>query len=74
MLTRLALLLMAALLVLVSVAAAGPGQYEHQQDGNQIGLDKKQLTSTKLTLKRLTHAIDLWHDANLKGDRTAIDK
>ncbi len=74
MLTRLALLLMAVLLVSASVAAAGPGQCEHKQSESQIEQDQNNLASTKLTLKRLTHAVDLWHDANLKGDRTAIEK
>jgi hypothetical protein len=74
MVMRLALLVVMVLLVAGSVVAAGPGQCQSKQDQTQIGQDEEQLASTRLSLKRLTHAVDLWHDANLKGDRTAVTK
>ena len=43
-------------------------------DKSEINHDKKEISQTEQVLKRLSHGIDLWHDANLKGDQHKIDE
>jgi len=53
---------------------AGDKNVDERQDQKEIRQDKKALVSTRVTVKELSHAINLWHDANLKGDRAKIRK
>jgi hypothetical protein len=53
---------------------AGDKNAEEQQDKKEIRQDKRELVSTRVTVKEFSHAINLWHDANLKGDRAKIRK
>lgn len=64
---------LAGLLVAGGVNASDKN-VEEQQDKKEIRQDKRELVSTRATVKELSHAINLWHDANLKGDRGKIRK
>jgi len=60
-----------AALALGGTALAG-GKMEKKQDRVEIGKDKQHLEAVQTNLKRLSHVVDLWHDANLKGDQGSI--
>ena len=58
----------------VSTAMAGPGIYEKAGDRAEIKKDKKEINQTMATYDLLSHTVDLWHDANLKGIGARIAK
>lgn len=55
-------------------AAAGESYFEKKQDKKEIRQDKGVLGATSAVLDRLTRSIDLWVEANLKGDGKNIHK
>ncbi|MCK4301122.1 MAG: hypothetical protein KAW91_00020 [candidate division Zixibacteria bacterium] len=61
-------------LLVVGGVNAGDKNVDEQLDKKEIQQDKRELVSTSTTVKELSHAINLWHDANLKGDRAKIRK
>lgn len=61
-----------AVLIIAGMVTAAEGQDgETQQD---IFLKQGEVEQTERTLEAFTHAVDLWHDANLKGDDKLIAK
>ncbi|MFH1686923.1 MAG: hypothetical protein ABIE70_05305 [bacterium] len=66
------------LLLLITVTAVnGPtATWAAQQnaDSREIAKDRQSLEAGKSRIKQLSHLIDLWHDANLKGDQSKIDQ
>lgn len=57
-----------------TVTLAGGNYWEKRGDKQEIQQEKKELGTTSTTVKRLTHNIDLWVDANLKGHGKKADK
>jgi len=60
------------LLIMVGALAAGtvmagPVFHENAGDRAEIKKDKKEINQTRATYDLLSHTVDLWHDANLKG-------
>ena len=53
-------------------AMAGPVFHEKAGDITEIKRDKKEISQTKATYDLLSHTVDLWHDANLKGNGARI--
>jgi hypothetical protein len=60
-----------AALILMGTATAGEKQEENT--GKTYGPPVK-LFELKTTCDRLSHSVDLWHDANLKGNEDAVVK
>lgn len=61
-------------MTIVGSARAESQDREIQEDEKQIALDHVNAKQTRVTIKNLSHGIDLWHDANLKGDFDNIIK
>ncbi len=57
-----------------STALAGPTLHEKTYDRTEIKKDKKEINQTRATYDLLSHTVDLWHDANLKGIGARIAK
>ena len=59
---------------ILMIVAAGPvhakGPAEAHQEIKEIRRDTRDQTVTRATLERLSHTVDLWHDANLKDDQS----
>jgi len=70
---KLIILVALASLALGGVAVAS-GNAEKKQDRVEVKKDQQHLKTTKKNLRRLAHTVDLWHDANLKGDQNAVSK
>ena len=49
-------------------AATEPKDQQVPKDQKEIVQQQESVKQTRLTIKKLAHGIDLWHDANLKGD------
>ncbi len=63
-----------ACLAIAGSVNAGDKNLEEQMDKKEICQDKSELVSTRVTIKEISAAINLWHDANLKADRAKIRK
>lgn len=61
-----------SLITAMSVADEPPGQMPQAE--KEIYFDQSQVEQTERTLEALSHAIDLWHDACLKGDTKLMAK
>ena len=55
-------------------AVAGKYRQEKKADRLEIKLSQNELQEATKCAKQLAHAIDLWHDANLKSDEGLIGK
>ncbi|HOP06256.1 MAG TPA: hypothetical protein PLF13_03090 [candidate division Zixibacteria bacterium] len=60
--------ILVVLLGLSVTALAGSKAAEKKQDRQELKKDGKILDQNQRTLQALEHAIDLWHDANLKNE------
>lgn len=67
------LLIMAGLLV-AGTAITGPVFDEKTGDMVELRGDRKEINQTRATYDLLSHTIDLWHDANLKGTGARIEQ
>lgn len=60
-----------------AIAGSAAAELKDQQvpkDQKEIVQQHESVKQTRLTIKKLAHGIDLWHDANLKGDFDKILK
>lgn len=69
-----ALIMTALGLFLTASVLASPKPSEQATQNKEIKQDIKEMRSTEKSLKQLDHEINLWHDANLKGDKALINQ
>ena len=58
--------------LLVAAVAAEPMPDEKVWEAAEINMDNKEISRTRATYNLLSHAVDLWHDANLKGEEARV--
>lgn len=68
MLKRVVISIAVFILLAVTLVDAG-AKREVRQDKQEVLFDKESIAQTKRTLVAIDHAIDLWHDANLKDNK-----
>lgn len=74
MLKRTMFVLLTLTILATTIGWAGSPVDETRRDHQEIAKDKHYLDVGKDRIKQLSNAMDLWHDANLKGDQGKIDK
>lgn len=60
--------------LIVGIAKADGNRLDKQKDKAEIRQDQKRVVAARSILQKLSYTIDLWHDANLKGDNKRIYK
>jgi hypothetical protein len=63
-----------AMILLAAIVAAEGSQQDIQKSQKQVYYDQSRVEQTRRTLDAFSHAVDLWHDAYLKGDAELIAK
>lgn len=60
--------------LLITGSAIAADSNEVKADKIELQKDKQEFQQTRMIYKKLHHGVDLWHDANLKGDTDKIRK
>jgi len=74
MFTRTAIIVVLAACLLLTGSVVAGSKAERIQDRQEIRQDLANINHTQTTLEALEHAVDLWHDANLKHDKELAKK